>query len=144
MVVGLPIPNDYYQNLVHQIYHSTDFDFVGVALQDDFYPYSIRWRFVAGNQNQRFRKIILRRGFGIAGLVLRTGKPFLSNELSKFAYSSEMYTPIAAAESLQSAAAVPLKSNLGIVNGVLLVGFRNNKKIHPSVYEKLSHLMERH
>lgn len=143
MVVGLPISDNYYQHLVQRIYQRTDYDFVGVALQDEFYPYSIRWRFVAGNQNERFRKIILRRGFGIAGLVLRTGKPFVGNDLSRFAYSGEMYTPIAVAESLHSAIALPLKSNIGMVNGVVLAGYRDDKTIKQSAISKLAKYLQR-
>lgn len=73
-----------YQKLVNRVYHHSDFEFVGIALQAELYPYPIKWCFVAGNRNERFRKITLRRGFGIAGLVLRTGKPFYSNDLPKY------------------------------------------------------------
>ena len=82
-----------YQKLVNRVYHHSDFEFVGIALQAELYPYPIKWCFVAGNRNERFRKITLRRGFEIAGLVLRTGKPFYSNDLPKYTLSSAMYTP---------------------------------------------------
>lgn len=70
-----------YSKLVAHIYQASDFDFVGIALQQPYYPFLIKWRFAAGNQSERFRQIVLRRGFGIAGLVFRTGKPFYNNEL---------------------------------------------------------------
>ena len=67
--------------------------------------------------------------FGIAGLVLRTGKPFYSNDLPKYTLSSAMYTPIAGAEALTAAAAIPLSSStMGVVTGVLLAGYRDGKR----------------
>ncbi|EHL95144.1 hypothetical protein HMPREF9103_03116 [Lentilactobacillus parafarraginis F0439] len=37
------------QKLVNQIYHTNDFDFVGLALQSEMAPHPIKWYFVAGN-----------------------------------------------------------------------------------------------
>lgn len=119
-------PNDY-QSIVDNIYQNEKFDFVGIALQSSKSPHSIKWDFVAGNSNEKFRKIVLRSGIGIAGLVVRTGKPFWDNNLNHYEYSDEMYTPIAKSESLQSAIAVPIISPLtGLVKGVLLAGYRSN------------------
>lgn len=118
-----------YQKLVNRVYHHSNFEFVGIALQAEMYPYPIKWCFVAGNRNERFRKITLRRGFGIAGLVLRTGKPFYSNDLPKYTLSSAIYTPIAGAEALTAAAAIPLSSStMGVVTGGLLAGYRDGKR----------------
>lgn len=140
MVLEKAQTNKDYQRLVNRVYRNGNYDFVGIALQDSFYPFSIKWRYVAGNQNERFRQITLRRGFGIAGLVFRTGKPFFSNDLSRYSYSNEMYTPIAIAESLQSAVAIPLSSTLGTVNGVLLVGFRRNHPVSLKTVDQLKRL----
>lgn len=118
-----------YAQLVKHIYQNSNFDFVAVALQENFYPFLIRWRFGAGNQSQRFRQITLRRGFGIAGLVFRTGKPFFENDLSKYSSSKKLYTPIANVESLWSAVAVPISSQMGTVNAVLLGGYRSKHSV---------------
>lgn len=122
--------NDY-QLIVDKIYQKEQFDFVGIALQSTQSPHLIKWEFVAGNTNEKFRKIVLRSGIGIAGLVVRTGKPFWDNNLDHYQYSDEMYTPIAKSESLQSAIAVPIISPLTkLVRGVLLAGYRfDNKKV---------------
>ncbi|WP_125711715.1 GAF domain-containing protein [Companilactobacillus kedongensis] len=119
-------PSDY-QLIVNQIYQNEKFDFVGIALQSAQSPHPIKWSFVAGNTNEKFRKIVLRSGIGIAGLVVRTGKPFWDNDLNHYEYSDEMYTPIAKSELLQSAVAVPIISPLTkLVRGVLLAGYRSN------------------
>ncbi|WP_076461381.1 GAF domain-containing protein [Limosilactobacillus caccae] len=130
-----------YQQLVNRLFQATDYDFVAVALQDSFAPFLIKWRYVAGNQNERFRQITLRRGFGIAGLVFRTGKPFFSSELNQYSFANEMYTPIAAAESLNSAIAIPLSTSLGSVNGVLLAGYRTEKLVGQAQVDKLIQLV---
>lgn len=120
-------PNDF-QTIVNKIYQNEQFDFVGIALQSSEAPHSIKWDFVAGNTNERFRKIVLRSGIGIAGLVVRTGKPFWDNNLNHYEFSDEMYTPIAKTESLRSAVAIPIISPLtNLVRGVLLAGYRSNK-----------------
>lgn len=137
MVLEQTTSNKDYQRLVNAVYQASDFDFVGIALQESYYPFLIKWRFVAGNQNERFRQITLRRGFGIAGLVFRTGKPFFSNDLAKYSYSNEMYTPIAIAESLWSAAAIPLSSKMGTVGGVLLAGYRSTTPVDEQTVNRL-------
>jgi nitrogen regulatory protein A len=130
MVLEQAKTNKDYARLVKRIYHTSDFEFVGIALQETFYPFVIKWRFAAGNQSERFRQIVLRKGIGIAGLVFRTGKPFYDNNLGKYNFSNKMYTPIANAESLWSAVAIPIASSLGTVNAVLLAGYRRKQPVN--------------
>lgn len=130
--------NKDYARLVNRIYHTSDFEFVGIA-QETYYPFVIKWRFAAGNQSEQFRQIVLRKGIGIAGLVFRTGKPFYDNNLSKYNFSNKMYTPIANAESLWSAVAIPVAFSLETVNAVLLAGYRRKQ---PVSLETVAHLGE--
>ncbi|WP_240144047.1 GAF domain-containing protein [Loigolactobacillus bifermentans] len=112
--------------LVRQIYMDEDFDFVGIALQENSGLRKIRWRYAAGYTSERFRKIVLRSGIGIAGLVVRTGKPFLENDLQHNQYSDYVSCPITQIEQLTSAAAIPLFDHeTQGVGGVLLVGYRH-------------------
>jgi len=127
-----------YQKIVDQIYQTENFDFVGIAIQSQNPPHSIKWSFVAGNSNERFRKIVLRSGIGIAGLVVRTGKPFWDNNLTEYEYTSKMYTPIAKSETLQTAAAVPIIDTLGLVDGVLLAGYHTHTIVSEKTAQKLS------
>lgn len=124
-----PQPLHNYQQLVTSLYQQTDYDFVGVALQAPVSPHLTRWLWVAGNQNERFRQIVLRRGIGITGLVLRTGTPFWHNDILALDLSDRLYSPIARAEDLHSCVAVPINNGpFGTVNGVLLAGFRDEER----------------
>ncbi|APX72653.1 GAF domain-containing protein [Companilactobacillus allii] len=127
-----------YQDLVNKIYQNEEFDFVGIAIQSNNSPHSIKWQFVAGNTNERFRRIVLRSGIGIAGLVIRTGKPFWDNNLIEYEYSNKMYTPIAQNEHLHSAVAVPIIANTGIIIGVLLAGYHSNIEVSNKTAQTLS------
>lgn len=132
--------NDY-QSLVNHVYQCTDFDFVGVALPAAGQS-TIKWYFVAGNQNEQFRKIVLRSGIGIAGLVVKTGKPFWQNNLQRFEYSNQLYTPIAQVEALQSAAAIPIyTSAIRIVDGVLLAGYRSDQQVSQESTSRLANYL---
>lgn len=135
--------SDKYQELINKIYNTNDYDFVAIALQEDVSPHYTKWCYTVGNTNQKFRNIVLRRGFGIAGLVLKTGKPFLNNHLDDFVYSNTMYTPIAKVEALKSAVAVPLidKDSM-LTNGVLLVGYRSSKHFESSDIEKINQYLK--
>lgn len=108
MTAGQPQPLQTYQELVNRLYQQSNYDFVGVALQAPVSPHLTRWLFVAGNQNERFRRIVLRRGIGIAGLVLRTGAPFWHNDILALDLSDRLYSPIARAENLQAVVAARL------------------------------------
>ncbi|MFD0896903.1 GAF domain-containing protein [Loigolactobacillus binensis] len=118
-----------YQELVRTIYQQEDFDFVGIALQDTTSWRKIHWRYAAGNTSQRFRKIILRSGIGIAGLVIRTGEPFLENDLAHHQYAGYMSQPITLIEQLTSAVAVPIFDQDHLVSGVLLAGYRQQQRV---------------
>lgn len=81
----------------------------------------------------------MRSGIGIAGLVVRTGKPFWKNALRATSYSDALYTPIAASESLTAAAAIPiLATPFRLVVGVLLVGYRSTQTVSEATVSRLS------
>ena len=106
------------------------FDFVGVALvQSAERHFELKWEFVTGNQSNRYRRIVLQSGKGIAGHVFKTGKPFLVEEVEKMFEEQDLFNyPIVVSEGLKSFGAVPLyKYNR--VTGVLLVGYRVGKKL---------------
>lgn len=126
-----PSPLIDYQKLVNVIYYNENFNFVGVALQENSTDQKIRWRYAAGNQGERFRKIVLRPGIGIAGLVIRTGKPYWDNYVANKNYADYMYRPITKIEKLTAVAAVPIFSNkASLVTGVLLGGYRDDHVVN--------------
>ncbi|MCD2255681.1 GAF domain-containing protein [Agrilactobacillus fermenti] len=131
-----------YDSLVQKIYQDADFDFVGVAIQDRLNGGQIRWRHVIGNISQRYRRIILRTGLGIAGLVIRTGEPYFDNHLDQQPQEF-MYTPITVVEKLTAAAAIPIVDpTTQLVTGVLLAGYRDNRNVTHATIAKLGYYLK--
>ncbi|WP_053601415.1 GAF domain-containing protein [Bacillus sp. FJAT-18017] len=100
-------------------------DFVGLAIQNKIGP-DIRWHTASGNLNDKYERITVRFGKGIAGKVLSSGSPILSENFPANILGKATDYPIMLAEKLKSAYAVPLFFN-GIPKGVLLVGNRSNE-----------------
>lgn len=132
-----------YESLVQEIFQESDFDFVGVALKGTDHLEQIKWRYVRGNISQRYQRIVLRSGLGIAGLVLRTGQPFFDNALCQKSQSL-MYTPITVVEKLNSAAAIPiLDPQTRMVTGVLLAGYRDGRQVSHETVAILRYYLRR-
>ncbi|RVU70973.1 MULTISPECIES: GAF domain-containing protein [Lactobacillus] len=128
MNINQPNTKSDYQTLTNTIYQNTDYDFVAVALQEATTPHLTRWVYASGNQDESFRRIVLRKGIGIAGLVMQTNKPFWHNNILELDYSDRLYTPIARVEKLLEVAAIPITDPfLKIAIGVLLVGYRSHE-----------------
>jgi len=119
-----------YQQLMERLRDHFDFDFVGLALvQSIEYRFELRWVFTRGNRSNRYRRIVLQAGKGVAGHVFRTGKPFLVEDVEKMFGKEDLFNyPIVVAEGLKSFCAIPLHK-YNRVNGVLLVGYRTKKKL---------------
>ena len=116
-----------YQTLIEQIRSAANFDLVAIAL---FEPaenqHVLKWKYASGNLNDRFKKVVLQTGKGIAGMVFKTGKPLLIRDTAEFADSKNLFNyPILTFERLKSLGAVTLWHN-GRVAGVLLAGFRES------------------
>lgn len=102
-------------------------DFVGLALQNSEGP-DIRWHFAAGNRNEKYKRISVRYGKGIAGKVISTGSPITINKFPEDISGKALEFPIMLAEKLVYAFAVPVFYK-GAPRGVLLVGRRTEKPI---------------
>lgn len=100
-----------------------DADFSALALQEPRES-TIRWKYAVGNKNERFRRIVLRLGKGIAGKVLMSGRPMVLENYEPRQHDDPQEYPILYAEELRSALGVPV-SMAGRVKGVLLIGYRN-------------------
>ncbi|MBE1555835.1 GAF domain-containing protein [Sporosarcina limicola] len=119
-----------YQKEIEQIKDRFDFDFVAIALvQSAERRFELRWVFVTGNQSNRYRKIVLQTGKGVAGRVFKTGKPMLVEDAETILGKNDLFNyPIIVTERLKSFGAIPLyKYNR--VKGVLLVGYRTENTL---------------
>lgn len=114
-----------YQMEIDKIRNQFHFDFVSLTfVEHEIDPTVLTWQFASGNLNNRYKRIVLLSGKGVAGIVYKTGKPmFIQNVQAEIPKEDWIKYPIVVAEKLQSLGAVPLWSNNRVL-GVLLVGFR--------------------
>lgn len=113
-------------------------DFAGLAYAEN---QLVRWKIVSGNRNDRYKKIVLRSGKGIAGQVLRSGRPMTVDSLQNNAHIEIKDFPIMLAENLVSAVAVPLSINTKVV-GVLLIGSRSPRSYFTQDIELMNNFAE--
>ena len=98
-------------------------EFVALAFQNEVGP-DVRWHYAAGNLNDKYQRITVRFGKGIAGKIISSGSPMMVSEFPNDINGKVTDHPIMLAEKLVSCYAVPLFFN-GSPKGVLLVGKRS-------------------
>ncbi|WP_301107188.1 GAF domain-containing protein [Sporosarcina sp.] len=127
-----------FQLAIEQLKDTLQVDFIGLAIVDfSKYHHELKWRYVTGNLNMRYRRIVLSSGKGVAGLVFKTGKPMLVYDVDHHVESQDLYNyPILIFEKLKSFGAIPLFQD-DHVQGVLLVGYRESKKMTSEVFEQV-------
>lgn len=126
-----------YEQALKKIKDKFHFDFIALALvQSAELRYVLKWEHVLGNKSDRYKRIVLQSGKGIAGNVFKTGKPFLVENVESEIGQTHLFNyPILIAESLTSFGAIPLyKDNR--VKGVLLVAFRDDRGVTPDLFEQ--------
>nr|WP_263323219.1 GAF domain-containing protein [Neobacillus sp. Marseille-Q6967] len=106
----------------NKLMQSIGCDFVALAIQDEAGP-DVRWHYAAGNLNDKYERISVRFGKGIAGKVISTGSSFMLEHFPQNIYGKVTDYPIMLAEKLVACYAVPLVFN-STPKGVLLVGKR--------------------
>lgn len=123
-----------YQLELDAIRQAFGYDFLALALVEPAeQQYVIRWKHAAGNLNERFRRIVLKSGKGIAGIVFKTGKPLFIPSIPNYVGVDSLFNyPIVQSEKLKSLGAVPLW-NEARVAGVLLAGFREEDLMTPDL-----------
>lgn len=125
-----------YQQEIRQLKATFNFDFVALALvQSAEHRFELKWEYATGNRSDRYRRIVLQTGRGVAGNVFKTGKPLLVTDVEMSLNQVDLFNyPIVVAEGLTSFGAIPLyKYNR--VKGVLLVAFRGKQKVTPDLFE---------
>ncbi|MDN3017583.1 GAF domain-containing protein [Paenibacillus sp. BSR1-1] len=124
-------------------------DFVGLALQNVSGP-DVRWHYAAGNLNDKYKRITVRFGKGVAGKIISSGSPMILENFPNEIIGKVTDHPIMLAENLISSYAVPLFFN-GVPKGVLLVGKREaytftetEQKLVDESAHTLEHLLKAH
>lgn len=104
-------------------------DFVAVALADADYR-DINWKIALGANSQRYKKITVRMGNGMAGKVLQTRRPHVVTSFPEEVKDEMLEYPIFLVESLCSGMGVSVDSERAQQKeayGVLLVGQRTKR-----------------
>ncbi|AIQ75614.1 GAF domain-containing protein [Paenibacillus odorifer] len=119
-----------YQIELDRIRAALGYDFMSLALAEPAeYDYVIRWKYASGNINDRYKRIVLQSGRGIAGIVFKTGKPFLIPSVQTDVKPDTLFNyPITKMENLNSIGAVPVWNDARVA-GVLLGGFRGERQV---------------
>ncbi|GHI00238.1 GAF domain-containing protein [Neobacillus kokaensis] len=99
-------------------------EFVGLALQNETGP-DVRWHYASGNLNDKYKRITVRFGKGIAGKIISSGSKMMISDFPNQIFGKVTDYPIMLAEKLISSYAVPLFFNY-VPKGVLLVGNRES------------------
>ena len=100
-------------------------EFVALALQNEVGP-DVKWHYAAGNLNDKYKRITVRFGKGIAGKIISSGSPMLLTDFPNGIIGKITDHPIMLAEKLVSTYAVPLFFH-SAPKGVLLIGSRKIK-----------------
>ncbi|MFC7679955.1 hypothetical protein [Paenibacillus sp. GCM10028914] len=104
-------------------------DFVALALADANYR-DIYWKIALGARTERYRKIMVRMGKGMAGKVLKAKCPYIITYFPEEVQDEMLEYPIFLVESLRSGLGVSVDSLLPEQKhsyGVLLVGQREER-----------------
>lgn len=127
-----------FQKVITAIKEKYEVDLVTLAfIQPAQLEYVLTWQYAIGNINNRLKRIVLQSGKGIAGQVFKSGKPMLvRNVFAEFPERNLFNYPIIVSEKIKSFCALPLyKKNK--VQGVLLLGFREEDKMTDELFEKI-------
>lgn len=110
------------KHICEKLLNEVNSEFVGLAIQNKN-SLDITWRLAAGNRSDKYKRISVRYGKGIAGKVIATGRPMEITNFPENILGIVLDYPIMLAEKLKYAFAVPIHHK-GSPKGVLLVGQR--------------------
>ncbi|KTW24943.1 nitrate respiration regulation accessory nitrate sensor NreA [Staphylococcus warneri] len=125
-----------FQENIDRIRLEQGFDFAALAFYESASIFSpIKWQYVSGNKNDRYKLIILRKGRGLAGNVMKTGKRMvIANVDMALTPDEKVKFPILLSENLTAVIAIPLWYQQQVY-GVMLFGQRNHKPLPINVYD---------
>jgi nitrogen regulatory protein A len=109
--------------LCNEIVTKLPSEFVGLAIYN-FVDKELKWKYAIGNRNDKYKRIVVRYGKGIAGQVIRSGSSIMISSFPNYIKGKPTEYPIMLAEQLVSAVAVPVFYQQSPW-GVLLAGNRN-------------------
>lgn len=134
-----------YQTIIDELRETHSCDFISLAIAKSASEGSeITWQYASGNLNDRYKRIVLHSGKGIAGIVFKTGKEMIVNSVKDELHPKDLFNyPIIVSERLSSLVAIPL-FQFSRVAGVLLVGYREEHRVTLQSCNELNQLLNGH
>ena len=72
-----------YQTLIDELRAQSAIDLIALAfVQTSQLDYVLKWQYASGNINNRYKRVVLQSGKGIAGLVYKSGKPMYIKDIT--------------------------------------------------------------
>ncbi|MBA2174991.1 GAF domain-containing protein [Halobacillus locisalis] len=121
----------------------TEASTIMIALLDER-TNQLQWRYAVKPLNERYRRMHIGYGKGVAGKVIQTGRVWSCESREQLPSRLGKY-PIVLSEQLQSFVAIPLRTDR-LFGAVLLIGYRTvsplpSKQIWGSYAERLTNML---
>ncbi len=131
--------NQSIKNELKMLKEKYDFDITALTdMTNSRGNFTFRWKYVLGSENQRWKRMELRKGTGLPGLVLKTGKSLVIEDVSKIYDQEELFRfPILYFENIRGFIAMPIWSNSEVVAGLVVLGDRQPRVIGEEEYESV-------
>lgn len=97
----------------------------------------IHWKYISGNTNNRYKKMVAKPGVDVSGMVVRAGHLIVIDDTSTNIEKERLEFPIMLAEDLYSAIGVPVIVDDNI-RAVLLIGNRTRETFPEKQIQYLS------
>jgi nitrogen regulatory protein A len=111
-------------------------DLAAIALIDQ--NNRIKWEYMCGNMNERYRSMVKKPGVGITGQVVRFGRMIIIDQQHPITDQMSTQYPIMISEQLVCIAALPM-GNEHRIFGVLLIG---DRQLRTYCNEEIEHLKQ--
>ena|SRR5690625_3911607 len=136
--------NEQYDNTfqlkIEKIRERCTFDFINLAFLRVLHQRKEeKLVYASGNTSSRYLRIVLQSRKGLAGQVIKTGRPAFITDVDKEIKSENLQNyPIIMAEGLKSLCALPLFEDENVV-GVVLAGFRTSNKMSQELIQQFTY-----
>ncbi|CAM4258473.1 GAF domain-containing protein [Lacicoccus alkaliphilus] len=96
---------------------------------------TFKWKYVLGSDSQRWKRMELRKGSGLTGVVLKTGKSLVVQDVLKIYSQEELFRlPILYFEKIRGFIAMPIWNNEEAVAGLVVFGDKQPRTISEEEY----------
>lgn len=99
---------------------------------------TFKWKYVLGSDSQRWKRMELRKGSGLTGIVLKTGKSLVVQDVLEIYNQEELFRlPILYFEKIRGFIAMPIWNNDEMVAGLVVLGDKKPRAVSEEEYESV-------